>query len=173
MILPSGVKIRPNRPGLIGSFETDDALIRVSTDYAIKPYTLDETLEPSLSGTWYGWAAKHNLSFSDTAYSVGESGEFVIEVARDIATQNSPPGRPKLFAGVFDVFAPEGGSLPPVVRVCEFQTYGIALIDCGTGVLDLLVGQDGDKVVVPAGCYCALYGLGEPLITVQIGRRLL
>src|ERR1035437_10141366 len=147
MILPPGVKYRPNRPGLICGLPEDDSLIRVPSGYKIQRHTLARALEPSVSGAWYAWATKHALSFSGPAYAVANNGEFVIEVAPEIPPRNSLPGTPRLFAGVFDVFTPEGGTLPPAARLCEFQTYGMALIDCGAGLLDLFVAQAGDKVV--------------------------
>ena len=171
MTLPPDVKCRPNQPGLIGPLG-GASLIQVPPDYGIGRYPLEKALEPYLSGTWYDWAAKHNISFSADAYAAGENNEFVIAVARDIPTQNSQHGMPKLFASFLDSFTPEPLGKPPAVRVCELQTYGIAVIDCGTGVLDLLVGKDGDKLIVPTGSCYAFYGLGEPLITVEVGWRL-
>src|SRR5258708_5912212 len=145
MILPPGVKYRPNRLGLVG-FVGDESLIQVPRPlgYGITRYSLAEALEPCLNGAWYAWAAKHNLSFASAAYELGDNKEFVIEVASDIPTQSSQPGTPKLFASVFDVFTPEGDGLPPAVRACEFQTYGMALIASRPRVPALFSAQHGD-----------------------------
>ncbi|MCX6623659.1 MAG: Gfo/Idh/MocA family oxidoreductase [Acidobacteria bacterium] len=125
-------------------------------------------LEPFLSGDWFGWAAKHGLPMTSTATAVASNSEFTIEIVPDIKATGLAGGPLWLLGGFFDSFVPEKVGAPPAARVHEFQTHGMALIDAGTGTLELHVAEPGDKIVVPPGCYCALYSLGETVVTVQV-----
>jgi len=174
MNLPEGVHYRANGKVLCGT--GGDCLIQVPAGYSHNKVVIQHGLVPYLSGDWCDWAALHasvlgaGAPQSAPAFAAAWDGAFRIEVVPEIyrVDLNGERLHPFLFASRVDRF-PAKAPVSPVERIYEFQTFGMAAIDSANGFLDLWLAKPGDKVLMPARAYCALYGLGETLITLELG----
>ena len=174
MNLPEGVQYRANGKVLCGT--GDDCLIQVPAAYRHNEVTIRDGLVPYLSGDWCDWATLHASVLgaggpqSAPACATAWDGAFRIEVVPEIyrVDQNGERVHPVLF-GARVGRLPTKAPASPVERIYEFQTFGMAAIDSAKGFLDLWITKPGDKVLVPARAYCALYGMGETLITLELG----
>ncbi|MGJ5814521.1 Gfo/Idh/MocA family oxidoreductase [Paludibaculum fermentans] len=168
MNLPEGVSYRAKETTLCG--HGVGCLIRVPPGYDHTQVSLETALVPYLNGDWHDWAALHPCILgrggpqAAPSYAAAWNRSFRIEVVPEIC-----PGDPDpvLCGARVDRF-PAKAPTSPIDRLCEFQTFGMAVIDMGNGLLDLWLAEPGDKLLIPARAYCALYCAGETLITLEL-----
>jgi hypothetical protein len=159
MNLPDGVVYHPNARRLCGADK--DCRIQVPPGYEQREVRVARWL----AAYWGAWPA-FRPNDAGPAYARAWNAQFQIEIVPQTAVGETASSQ-TLLAARIDRF-PSASSASPLDRICEFQTFGMALIDTGRGFLDLWVAKVGDKILVPSQAYCALYGLGETLITLEL-----
>lgn len=182
MKLPGGVAHLPGRPGLVVKGSAL-GLISIQTDppfeandgYVVNDRTFGAAIAPFLRGDWEDFDRLFGLDTPAVVYSGAEHrGQPKlpnITVVPNLRTTNAEGLTGPLVAlGCTMGHTHEPLDDPGVVEMYELQSCGMLAIDRGAGEVELWVGQDGDKVAVPAGSSLTLYNLGdadEPLITLD------
>jgi nucleoside phosphorylase/predicted dehydrogenase len=190
--LPEGVFNLPRQERLIAKDER--AIICINTNppyfgnakYGVEDYSFEHAIAPFLHGDWDefdrffrlsrkriaraagGGALESPLVYSSTEHS-GEPKLPDITVLPNLTTKESRGARSPLtvFGCSMGHYYLLPASDPRIQSVYEFQSYGMMVLDCEQGHLELWVAQEGDKIAVSGGCHMALYNLGDddnPLI---------
>ena len=198
MRLPAGVFDRPRQRELIAKDEW--AIMRINTEgyqdntlYRVDPRQFEDCVQPYLHGDWEEfnrlfclsrWRTVHVRGQPVKARALYSRAEHFgtprkgsrklpnITVVPNLAIEEaSGLARPYTVLGcTMGQYHPPSPTGPRVQEVYEFQTYGCLALDREEHHVELWVGQDGDKVVVPSGCHKTLYNLGDedyPLITLD------
>lgn len=191
MNLPDDVTYHPRQPELIA--KNNPAVIRIeetprhpnNARYLIRPYRFDAAIAPYLHGDWENFNCDFGFNHDreKVIYSRASHGseEFPADTQLpDILVV------PNLHAEIKDQevwsFGCTMGHYYPyerergyrIAEVFEVQSFGLVVLDCEDGNVEIRVAQEGDKVAVPTGCHATLYNLGDhdlPLIALSFYGR--